>query len=345
MGIKIIQCMFGKSQGGLEQVSIDHTLTLASSNIETHFFCHSKSPYANIIKNKVNVSTFSCTNRFNLLLKFQLVKKIKTICPDIIFLHGNRAVELITPVRKYIPKDIKLCATTHNYRNKRFTKLDATLAISHSLIQDLIQRGISEEKIFYCPNATKLLPYQQISIKDPPALGALGRLHYVKGYDILLKACKLLNDKKVCFKLFIAGDGEEKENLQSLCSNLGISKKVKFLGWITDYSAFFDKIDIFCLPSRSEGMPVSLLQALSHSKPSIISDIPGPREIITKKNCGFVMNKFTPQSLADCIEKMLNDHELIQNFAKLSWETIEQEYSSQRQKQRLLEITNKILSQ
>jgi glycosyltransferase involved in cell wall biosynthesis len=347
MNIKVLVCMFGKGNGGLERVFVDYVRAMHDCGFDLYAACHSKSPMlaksAQIIPEKI--LKLSHTVIYNPLLFCKILRFVNKIKPDIILLHGNRAVSIFTSpiIKKFLQPDVKICATTHNYRNKRFTRLDASLAISKDLMLDLEKRGISKERIFYCPNSVELTDFRFKPFSSPPVIGVLGRLHPVKGYDILLKACAALKSKNINFNLTIAGNGDELDNLTELSRTLGIEQQTKFIGWIDDIDKFFAETDIFCMPSRSEGLPISLLQALSHSKPCVITDIPGPSEILSTYNAGLIVEKEDPAQLADALERILSDEKLAEGFALKGWQTVRDNYSFEMQKERLADICRSVV--
>ena len=110
-------------------------------------------------------------------------------------------------------------------------------------------------------------------------VGALGELHHIKGYDILLKAWSKFV-KKHGAKLVICGEGEERGSLVKLADELGISKLVEFRGYVPNARSELLNFDIFVMPSRSENLPYSILEAGFAGLPVIASRVGGIPEII-----------------------------------------------------------------
>jgi len=122
------------------------------------------------------------------------------------------------------------------------------------------------------PEEEKQRLRKELGVSGKKVIMFVGRLVKVKGVDILLRAFARLNRPDAV--LVIVGDGPERENLEHFVTDLGISDRVIFTGWRNDASKLVSIADVFVLPSLSEGLPQSLLEALAHGVPCIVSDIP-----------------------------------------------------------------------
>ncbi|WP_261844876.1 glycosyltransferase [Aliamphritea ceti] len=112
-------------------------------------------------------------------------------------------------------------------------------------------------------------------------IGCAARLETVKGHHFLLEALSRLHPR---FILALAGDGSLREELQATAERLGINNRVHFLGALDDMPAFYRAIDIFCLPSLNEGLPLSPLEAQASGVPVVITDVGGCRSIVCKNS-------------------------------------------------------------
>src|SRR5262249_40122941 len=99
-----------------------------------------------------------------------------------------------------------------------------------------------------------------------PAGIIVARLDRMKGHDVLLKALARRPDP--C-PMLIVGDGSERGALEGLASELGVRDSVRFLGFRKDVPDLLAASDFFVLPSRTEGLPLSVLEAMAHGLPSI----------------------------------------------------------------------------
>jgi glycosyltransferase involved in cell wall biosynthesis len=105
-------------------------------------------------------------------------------------------------------------------------------------------------------------------------------------------------------RLWMVGDGSERKNLESLAGELGIASQVTFWGEQLDVTPFFSAADAFIMSSKSEGLPMSLLQAFSLGLPSIVTDVGGMAEVIRLAQAGLVVPVADPHGMAAAILRL-----------------------------------------
>ena len=103
-------------------------------------------------------------------------------------------------------------------------------------------------------------------------IGVAARLEAVKGVDIAIRALGAMESKAL---LAISGTGTQRDDLQSLAASLGIAERVRFLGHVDDMPNFYRAVDVLCLSSRAEGLPLSLLEAQSCNTPVVAAAVGG----------------------------------------------------------------------
>jgi glycosyltransferase involved in cell wall biosynthesis len=130
-----------------------------------------------------------------------------------------------------------------------------------------------------CPPPTLIPPLG--TAERPLKIIGVGRLHWQKGLDNLLRAtATLVQQHRLAVELALVGDGPERQALQTLAAELGLAQQVRFEGWKPDPSQDVAHSDLFALPSLAEGLPNSLLEALLIGTPAIAADCRfGPAEL------------------------------------------------------------------
>ncbi len=143
----------------------------------------------------------------------------------------------------------------------------------------------------------------------------IGRLHQVKGQDILVKACDILFKKGVDFQCYLIGEGEERKNIEKLLKNLSLEQNVLLTGKLEDSQmmALLQKAHCVVIPSLSESIPLVLMEAVSAKKPLIVSNVGDMGLLAEKYNLGYVTQAGDHNSLAEALVKM-SDSKILASF-------------------------------
>ncbi|MBN1573274.1 MAG: glycosyltransferase [Deltaproteobacteria bacterium] len=158
----------------------------------------------------------------------------------------------------------------------------------------------------------------------------VGRLHPVKGHPYLLEALSILKKRGVKFHLTVVGEGEERGNLERLADDLDLVKFVTFAGSLYG-RPLRDRLrgsDIFVLSSLSEGLPVSMLEAMSVGLTVVVPEITGITEVIIPqgrgggRGNGIIFEAKNPEDLAQKLEPAIRDRDLRDRLGRAARETV-----------------------
>jgi glycosyltransferase involved in cell wall biosynthesis len=139
----------------------------------------------------------------------------------------------------------------------------------------------------------------------------VGRLHPQKAQDVLIDAFALVARDHPGLDLCIAGEGEDLAALKALAADRCVAGRVDFVGTVKDIDAVYDTASIFALPSRHEGTPNALMEAMSHGLPCVVSDASaGLRDLIANEDDGLVVPADDPQALAQALDRLIRSPEL-----------------------------------
>ena len=132
---------------------------------------------------------------------------------------------------------------------------------------------------------------------------SVGRLHAVKDHAFLIRACRELKTRGLRFACLIAGDGPERSHLERLIRDLDLQPQVTLLGHVPRprIDAYYASADLVVLTSRSEGIPLVLMEAMAHGKPVLAPAITGIPELVLHGETGFL---YSPGSLQDFVSKV-----------------------------------------
>lgn len=193
----------------------------------------------------------------------------------------------------------------------------------------LIRNGVDTGEI----EGTDHIADEIMSLKANGAfvIGYIGRLIPGKGIDVLLKAVAEYAEPQ--WQVVIIGEGEQYSELKLMVEALKIEEKVGFYGFRPDRLSFLKGFDVFVLPSRSEGTPRCLMEAMLAGIPVVASNIPGCRNLVDGKTTGLLFESDSHQELASAIKKISSDIGLRECLRLNGKEFIHSNFSSARMAQ------------
>lgn len=136
---------------------------------------------------------------------------------------------------------------------------------------------------------------------ERPVMGVVGRLSREKGVDIFLDACRLLHADGYRFSALIAGDGPDLDNLRASAAAAGLLNAIHFLGAVRNIAALYAQLDLLVIPSRSEGLPNVLLEAMQADVPVVSTPVGAVAEVLSDPMAGVVVNAVSAEQLARAI--------------------------------------------
>ena len=271
---------------------------------------------------------------------FWLARAIREFQPDLLHLHlPNTSAfwALAVPAARRLPWVI------HWHADVVATPLDRGLGLAYRLYRPLEQRllAISQAVIVtsppYLDASTALAPWRErchviplgldpsrVADPEPAARAraaaqwgdadfrvlAIGRMTYYKGHDVLIRATAELGGHS---RALIAGAGEQRQRLEALIQSLGLTDRVRLLGFQddADLNTLWSSCDVLCLPSldRAEAFGVVLLEAMRFGKPVIVSDIPGSGTgwVVRQAGHGLLVPPNDPVKLAAALRELHRD--------------------------------------
>ncbi|ACY96794.1 MULTISPECIES: glycosyltransferase [Thermomonospora] len=162
----------------------------------------------------------------------------------------------------------------------------------------------------HMPNPLPFSPAARADL-DAPVVACLGRLSHEKGVDMALEAWAEASAAHPGWRLRIHGSGPEEEALRAQARALGIAGTVEFCGPAPDAAAALAQASVFLLPSRQEGLPMSLMEAMACGLPAVAFDCaPGVRELLTDEVDGLLVPPGHVPALAAALRRLMGDGDL-----------------------------------
>ncbi|MGE5307572.1 MAG: glycosyltransferase, partial [Deltaproteobacteria bacterium] len=193
--------------------------------------------------------------------------------------------------------------------------LDAVVAVSDTARETYIKRqGIGAEKVRTIRNGIDLGELRggqagpAVVVPGHLIIGAAGRLSPEKGFDVLIRAAKLICDRGQNVRFIIAGEGPEREALEKLIASLGLSGRVSLAGFC-DIRSFLEGCALYVQPSREmgESFGLAVAEAMACGRPVIVSAIPAFKEIVDHGHTGMLFREGDHADLAEKILRLAQD--------------------------------------
>ncbi|HUP01624.1 MAG TPA: glycosyltransferase family 4 protein [Gemmatimonadota bacterium] len=212
------------------------------------------------------------------------------------------------------------------------------IAVSQSTADDLVARGVSEERIAVIPNGLPEAPYEGATYEEvvarpksaKPLFVFLSRLKRYKRVELILDGFARLLEDHPRSQLVIAGDGDHREALERRAVELELGKRVRFPGWIADQRKWqlLRRAWALCYTSPKEGWGISSLEAQRVGTIAIVSDAPGLRDTVVDGETGEVVPHGDPAALAAAMARAIDHPEererreaaAIRRAQKFSWD-------------------------
>jgi len=244
-------------------------------------------------------------------IRATVLRAIEISRPDIIHVQCGSPKSAILPRQLALDSSIPLLFT-ENYvsadsiNEELLARLKTIYLRAHAVIsvcdhnRDLLRNelGLVANHHVVIRYGVRLLPPRP-SVRDTRKTICVARLTHQKGIDVLLRAFSLVSHTDIGITL--AGSGELDSDLRRMAEELGLGKRVHFAGWVEDIAARLDSSDLFVLPSRSEGQPIALLEALAAGLPSIASAVSGIPEALAGGSYGALVPPEDPRALSTAI--------------------------------------------
>ena len=205
--------------------------------------------------------------------------------------------------------------------------VDAVTCICQGIREDLVQRGIPEERISVIPNAVDPGRFHAATRRDPelesslglagkPVIGFIGSFYRYEGLMLLLEAMPAILNRVPEVRLLLVGGGQDAENLQQRAAQLGLEERVLFTGRVPNdrVARYYSLIDLLCYPRLPMRLtervtPLKPLEAMAQQKTLVASDVGGHRELIRDGETGVLFRAGDAEDLAAKASRLLQHRE------------------------------------
>lgn len=240
--------------------------------------------------------------------------------PKIVWIRGDlKELEY----NSFSPLTVEYTKLKNEYdmQNNVFKLFDSIVVISDKVKSSLKKNFEINENVYKISNSVDKekiikLSEEKINIPSIPTFSIMGRLDNNKNQILLLKAARILAQYRKDFRIYILGDGEEKEKLQNYIDKHDLTKNVKILGFKDNPYPYIKDSVATITTSLSEGFSLVLVESILLNTPIISTDVGVAKELIENYNCGTIIN-YDEQNLANVMLKYLEKNDANEGKKKI----------------------------
>jgi len=307
--MRVLHVMAGADTGGAETMMLDGVLALAEAGVAQHVVTRAAPDrIAALRATGVPVDEAS----FDKILRLPTTLKIKAAIaqfkPDVLHYWMGRA-GMFAPAAQ---RERSLGWYGGYYKMSRFKNCAWQAGVTSDIARHIVEQGAPADRVSTLRTFAAIeaaTPVSRASLDTPedvPVVLALERLHWKKGIDTLLDA---LADMPRVYG-WIAGSGPLEAELKARTEKLGISDRIRWLGWRNDRAALLGACDVVAFPSRYEPFGTVTVEAWAAGKPLVVADAAGPKATVTNESDALLVPKDDAAALRTALARVLDDAEL-----------------------------------
>lgn len=334
-----------------EQIKMGHEPTICSIGEKG---INEKPFETEAVKRGFKVARFRMMPGPNILGAFKILRYAKKERFDILHSHGYKGNILLGVIPRPLRK-IPLITTVHGWTSiatRRFSKMklyewldarslkhiDKVVLVNNEMLSNPKIRAANLQKLTVINNGIpqikdiNLLKDLDKGIvnfcKEGFIIGAIGRLSHEKGFDFLIEAVAELSADIPEVKLLIIGEGGEKGALEKMVSDRGINDRVMMPGYKDTAHRYFPLFSIFVMPSLTEGLPITLLEAMQYGVRIVATEVGGIPEVLNYGEAGILVKPGDSAAIAESLRSVHKRQSTLKTLVEKAKDRVLNNYSS-----------------
>jgi glycosyltransferase involved in cell wall biosynthesis len=294
----------------------------------------------------------------------RLHRAIASSQPQLVHLHGYKATILagalslvrgVPAVATYHAEAGKACdfprlSTYLALETQVLRRLRGVIAVSEPIREELLRRGVPPERVTVIPNGIDIDAGHHRGAAAShatfaPTLLVVGRLIPEKNIELAIEVLARVRQRHPQAGLLVAGEGPQQAALLEKARTLGVSEWVRFLGFVDDVRGLLTRCECFLLPSRTEGMPIALLEAMAAGAPIVASHVGGIPAAVTDGIEGVLVPPCDGDRLFSAVSRLLEDRELSEALGARARVRFARDFTSDRMAERYLRFCDDVLAE
>jgi glycosyltransferase involved in cell wall biosynthesis len=369
--MKVLHLISSGGPYGAESVLVNlaHALQQQGCVVVAGVFWNSLNPHLEVADSAqqrgIPVKIFPCNGRVDRSVIATIRQFIETEEIDLVHSHSTK-----TNVYAYVAArtlQVSLVGTYHNgseaWKHNLKQRLsraldirvlrhfDEVVAVSDSIYHTLREEGFPKSRLHCVENGLDLTPFDcatpSLTNGDGcvgrQLVGYVGRLMAPKGPHDFLRAAQGLLSRFPDARFVLVGDGPARRELENLAKDLRIENSVRFTGQRNDMPGVYASLDIVVLPSFSEGLPMTLIEALAARRAVVATRVGGVPRIVVDESTGLLTEPRNTASLEHAISRLLGSPELCRQLGERGRRHVEQHFSSSQMATQYLALYRRVV--
>jgi len=365
MTIKVIHIVLGLRIGGLEKMVVDLVRHL-KEQVQPSIVClERKGQLSEILDDRIPIYELNKRDGYDFNALMHVVKIAKRTKVDII--HTHNPTPHLYGVGASLLARIPLIHTKHGRNHPSSSRKVFLNRLLACLTRKVV--AVSRDAAVVCTNIEKINHKKVVTIYNgidteafrpfPPQnsirgeygiekkrllIGIVARLSPEKDHATLIMACKILKQHMIPFTLLIVGDGPSGTYLKNLVQDANLGAEIFFTGMRQNISEILNEMDIFVLSSTTEGISLTLLEAMACEVPVVATDVGGNPEVVIHGVTGFLVPPKNPEALAESLMVLYKKPDLRAKMGKSGRERVLKIYSLSQTANQYTQLYREILS-
>jgi len=362
--MKILHIVNSLSCGGLEKMVVELASSTINKGIQPTIACLiPDGELVALAKDKgLKVFSFVKGNGFDITLIWKIANVLRRERFDIVHTHNMAPLIYGTLAVKLFGLKTKLINTRHGREAKSTLSFvwacnDTVVPISNDAKRRLLQynrvdgnkirviyNGVSFDDFRILPNPELLEIKSEFAISpEIKIIGTVARLSSEKDQMTLLESFSEVHRQDPETLLMLVGAGPEESELRRATQLLGIDGCVKFLGFRHDVSRLMNIFDVFVLSSITEGISLTLLEAMAVGKPIVATNVGGNPEVVVNEETGLLVSPKEPDVMAQAILRLLANPDLAKRMGLAGRKRVEERFSLERMTHEYIQVYKEVL--
>lgn len=367
MNIRVLQLISSAGHYGAEEMVLILSKCLPSQGTEciVAAFDNVHRPNTALLEQArsrgITAEAVACRGRVDTQTVVRIREMMRRYGVNVLHMHGYKA-DVYGLLAASGCATVSTCHNwiTNQFPERAYARIDrvvlrfckAVVAVSRRVAMILEKSGVKPDKIHLVSNGIDVSSYEAVipTAQLPPRtndrciIGVVGRLSPEKGIEYLLRAAAEVLHQAPKTLFVVVGAGPQAESLQALSKKLNIQNNVIFTGNLREMPGVYAALDILVMPSLTEGLPMTLLEALASSRPVIASCVGDIPSVIQDAHTGLLVQPQDVHGLTTAIMRLLNDPQIRSCIGRQGRILVEERFSASSMARRYADIYRNLLN-